>query len=398
MINYKSIVLVLITIFTASILNAQVDPLKGTHDYKVYYPGTEDLKPDEMRVIACGTGMPIVRPGQAAACFIVELGNGDKFIFDIGNGSAERISAMRIQYDFLDKVFISHLHTDHFGDLANFFVGRQVGGATTPLRVWGPSGATSELGTKYALDHLYKALTWDIATRKGVFPPASTEMVITEFDWKGENAIVYQENGVTIRSWPAVHALEGSVSFSLEWNGMKFVFSGDSYPNKYFLKYAKNADLVIHECFPTVSDLIEKMNFPVERALIVGAQVHTPPPIFGKLMSMLEPRMAVAYHFWTDFDINPNVLSAIRLTYDGPVSLATDYMVYNVTKDEITEREIVANERTYPPPLVRVVEVAEQKVEYPEWFQEAVLEYPDLISKLYALINKTYGTNFKPPF
>ncbi|MEM7191482.1 MAG: hypothetical protein AAF405_01220, partial [Pseudomonadota bacterium] len=23
-----------------------------------YYPNTEDLKPDEMRVIACGTGMP----------------------------------------------------------------------------------------------------------------------------------------------------------------------------------------------------------------------------------------------------------------------------------------------------------------------------------------------------
>ena len=52
----------------------------------VYYPGSEALAPDEFRVVACGTGMPNARPKQAAACWLVELGNGDKFIFDIGLG------------------------------------------------------------------------------------------------------------------------------------------------------------------------------------------------------------------------------------------------------------------------------------------------------------------------
>jgi ribonuclease Z len=374
-------------------------PLAGTHDGQVYYPGTEDLSPDEIRIISCGTGMPIMRPAQAAACFLVELGNGDKFIFDIGNGSAERLSALRIPYDYLNKIFLSHLHTDHFGDLANFFVGRQVGGATTPLRVWGPSGSTPELGTQYALENLYRALTWDIETRKGAFPPASTELEISEFDWRGENVVVYEENGVTIRSWPAVHAIEGSVSFSLEWNDLKFVFSGDNYPNQYWLEYATDADVVIHECFPTVSDLIEKMSFPVERALIVGAQVHTPPPIFGKLMSMIEPREAIAYHFYADFDIMPNVLSSIRLTYDGPVTLADDYMVWNVTKDEIRVREIVHNERTYPPPITRAVAVdQDEKLEYPAWFAEVTLDFPELVGPLYEMINQRYGTDFKPPF
>ena len=51
-----------------------------------YYPNSESLKPDEMRVIACGTGMPTTRAAQAAACFLVELGNGDKFLFDVGSG------------------------------------------------------------------------------------------------------------------------------------------------------------------------------------------------------------------------------------------------------------------------------------------------------------------------
>ena len=85
---------------------AEASPVKALDEQEVYYPGTEDIAPDEMRVVACGTGMPNSRPKQAAACFLVELGNGDKFIFDIGSGSAERLSAMKIPYDYLDKVFI----------------------------------------------------------------------------------------------------------------------------------------------------------------------------------------------------------------------------------------------------------------------------------------------------
>ena len=73
-------------------------PVKALSDRDVYYPGSEDLAPDEMRVTACGTGMPNARPKQAAACWLVELGNGDKFLFDIGTGSAERIAAMKIPY------------------------------------------------------------------------------------------------------------------------------------------------------------------------------------------------------------------------------------------------------------------------------------------------------------
>ena len=107
-------------------------------DRDVYYPGTETLAPDEMRVIACGTGMPNARPKQAAACWLVELGNGDKFLFDIGTGSAERISAMKIPYNYLNKVFLGHLHSDHFGDLDALWVGGVVANRVVPLRILGP--------------------------------------------------------------------------------------------------------------------------------------------------------------------------------------------------------------------------------------------------------------------
>ena len=62
-------------------------PTSTAPDRYAYYPGTEELAKDEMRVIACGTGMPAARHKQAATCWLVELGNGDKFLFDIGTGS-----------------------------------------------------------------------------------------------------------------------------------------------------------------------------------------------------------------------------------------------------------------------------------------------------------------------
>ena len=147
-----------------------------------YAPNSEPLAPDEMRLIACGTGMPTARPKQAASCWLLELGNGDKFIFDVGTGSAERIAAMQIPYNYLDKVFLSHLHTDHFGDLASLFVGGALAGRQKPLRVWGPSGEIPERGTKYAIEHLRKALTWDLDGRQGLTDPRGYFIEANEFD------------------------------------------------------------------------------------------------------------------------------------------------------------------------------------------------------------------------
>lgn len=307
-------------------------------DRYAYYPGTEDLGPDEMRVVACGTGMPAARHGQAATSFLVELGNGDKFFFDIGTHSMGNTASLMIPYDFLDKVFISHLHTDHWGDLATLWAGGWTAGRTKPLRVWGPSGKTPEMGTKHAIEHFLQAYNWDYQTRRATLANTPGRIEVTEFDYKGINQVVYEENGVTVRSFPAIHAGDGPVSYSLEWNGYKFVFGGDSFPNKWFIEHAKNADLAIHECFHTPEQLVNLYNQAPPVALFVGTKVHTSPQAFGKLMSEIKPRHAVAYHFFNEAETRYGIYEGIRETYDGPVSLATDLMTWNITREGIRER------------------------------------------------------------
>ena len=365
----------------------------------VYYPASEDLAPDEMRIVACGTGMPNPRPKQAASCFLVELGNGDKFLFDIGAGAHERIAAQKIPYDYLDKIFISHLHVDHFGDLAGFWLGGTVSNRLTPLRIWGPSGPTPEYGTKYSLEHMQKMYKWDLGTRAGFVDFRGGVLDVKEFDYKEVNKVIFEENGVVIRSFPAIHGIDGAVSFVLEWNGLKFVYGGDTAPNKWFVEHAKNADVAIHECMIPPTLYVTKQGFTPSEAVTIATQLHTSPEQFGKVMSLVNPRIAVAFHFFNDFDTAPEVEKRIRKVYSGELSLATDYMVWNVTKKDIRVRLSAVDEDIWPESALKKKEAPDTSkfIPFSDLIKSGKLPFPEIVEPIYDEINELYGTDLKPP-
>jgi ribonuclease Z len=364
--------LVLFTCWSLGNVLAQSD---FTEKRTNYYPNTEVLAKDEMRVTALGTGTPNFRHSQASAAWLVELGNGQKFIFDIGTGSLANLAALEIPYTYLDKIFVSHLHVDHIGDLDAMFIGGWVSNRTVPLKVWGPSGLEPELGTKYAVDRMREMLRWDITGRRGNMPSAGGHIEVTEFDYS-KAQVVYEESGVTIRSWPAVHGIDGSVSYSLEWQGLKFVYSGDTTPNKWFLSEATDADFLIHECYLSVQQFIDLKDYDPERARIVATVVHTPPSSCGKLFAMLKPRMAVAYHTFNDFNTAPDIIDGIRQSYDGPLTLADDLLVWNITAEEIITRRVIGTDEPLPakPPSPAGPPDRSERTELSDWLEAGRLD------------------------
>jgi ribonuclease Z len=325
-------------------------PTGTAPDRYVYYPGTEPLAKQEIRLIACGTGMPAARHAQAATCFLAELGNGDKFLFDIGTGSMANVAALMIPYDMLDRVFLTHLHTDHMGDIDALWAGGWTAGRSRPLQVWGPSGARPEMGTKHSMEHFLEFAKWDFQTRAVNISPVPGTIEVHEFDYKGVNQVVYQKNGATIRSIPAVHAGDGPVSFILEYAGIKIVIGGDTFPNKWFIEHAKGADLVIHEAFLGPELFVKLYNQPPGLAWRACCAFHTSGQAFGKVMSVIQPKHAVAFHFFNEEATRYALYDNIRETYDGPLSMATDMMVWNITQDEIVERMAVAAEEAWSVP------------------------------------------------
>ncbi|MHC4971520.1 MAG: hypothetical protein ACYTG3_04250 [Planctomycetota bacterium] len=144
---------------------------------------------------------------------------------------------------------------------------------------------------------------------------------------------------------------------------------------------------------------IEKYDFAPSEAVMVGTQAHTAPAAFGKVMAMTRPRMAVAYHFQNDADTAPRVLSDIRSTYDGPVSLATDFMVWNVTKERIRVRMAVPNHESYPPPIQRKKQAPDAMKAYtwdPFSFSGMEPETAKLINRIVDDFNRKFGTNVEP--
>ena len=373
-------------------------PTKPYPKHDVYYPGTEALKPDEMRVIACGTGMPQPRLKQAAACYLVELGNGDKFIFDMGQGSYERLMALGIPLDQLNKVFLGHLHLDHAGDFPAFYFTGPVNNRLTPVRVWGPSGVKPEWGTKAWVQKMREMWAWEMATRGSAVDPRGLKLEVNEFDWTKINNVIYSENGVVVRTIPAIHG-DQSASFILEWNGLKFAFSSDNLPNKWWLAHTKGVDLSIHECFIPPEFMVEKYGMTPSEAIFVGTQGHTAAQAFGKIMSMTKPRHAVCYHFQNDFDTARVVKSEIRKTYDGPLDLALDFMVWNVTKDKIRTRMAVPNHESFPAPPQRMKQPPDSMKAY-KWTKFSLSgvepESAAVTNALIAEFNKKNGTNIKP--
>jgi ribonuclease Z len=365
----------------------------------VYYPGTEALDPDEMRVIACGSGMPMPRAKQAAACMLIELGNGEKFIFDMGTGSMERLYSLGIPLDYIDKVFLTHLHADHMGDLPAFYIYGPQNNRSVPLRVWGPGGGGTrpEWGTKAAMDSMLDMWAWMTGTLAGTIDTRSMSLEVTEYDWSKINGVIYEENGVVIRSIPAVH-FEQSVSFILEWNGMTLAFSGDTLPNRWWIEHTKGVDFSIHESIFMPDMAVEKWKFSGEEALNAMTKIHANPAFFAKVMAMTEPKHAVAYHFQNDFDTLPATIRVVEAIYDGPVDYATDYMVWNITKDGVRTRMAVPNPEYYPtPPLAKKeIDMSGDRYRTPEWILDG---FPDEVNavanRIYDDFNKENGTDYK---
>ncbi len=142
------------------------------------------------------------------------------------------------------------------GDFPQVWIGSWAGGRTKPLVIYGPTGPEPRYGTKHFVEHQMKAFAWDTATRLGLLPDAGAEVEVHEFDLHQDGRLRKERRHD--QSFPAVHIYDGLVSLRLEWNGLSFVFSGDTTPSQFFVDNAKNADLVIHEAFNTVSQLMDR--------------------------------------------------------------------------------------------------------------------------------------------
>ena len=309
-----------------------------------YYPTAETLGPDEMRISFVGSCPFPPRRDQAATAIMVELGNGDRFFFDFGPGCLRNIIGLGVQFQLINDIFISHLHVDHFGEIPYLFPFRAwAGGWMKPLRVHGPSGRTPELGTQAMIDGMKQMLKWHMDAFDHFPIGDGYEVEVNEFDWKDDNGICYDKNGVTIRHWRRSHAKDGASAYRLDWNGLSFVWTGDGRPDELTLEYAKGVDVFVTECQTDTGQLIsQKYGIPPFIYNYTIDTHHTPHYALGYMINEINPRIGMTTHLEYDEDTICEVIAGVRTHWKGMFAFgAPDVQVVNVTKDAIWTRSAV---------------------------------------------------------
>lgn len=334
--------------------------------FEPFIPG-EQLADDQMRITFMGTSV-VPRIAQQCNSVFVELGNGDSFVFDFGSGVSSNYVAAGIPPSRMDKVFLTHLHGDHVGDLITLYCFGPSQDRKTPLYLYGPSGDDPEEGTQAFAENLKKLMKWHVEA----FSFLSTglkdgrdgyEIIAKELPYMTVGGVAYEENGVKITHFPAVHDRNGSISYKLEWNGLSMIFSGDTIPNYYMIEQAKGIDVLIHEMVVPPEVWASKNSGlnpgdpgwerAVAFALAVQRNSHTSQKAFGYILSQTNPRLGVATHFQANEDTVGPAIEDIRLSYEGPVAIATDLLVINVSKNDILlRRAVVSDYAWYPQPYM----------------------------------------------
>jgi ribonuclease Z len=313
-----------------------------------YYPG-EEVAPDEMRVTLMGTGWGnIIRPAQHGVSIFVELGNGDSFMFDAGPGCIINYNAMQVPLSRMNKIFLTHLHTDHTTDIPWIYTFGPAVDRFVPLEVYGPTGMSPEYGTKANIGAMKQFTKWHRDSFAATVPVEKAyDLDITEYDYRKNPGIAYQKNGVTIKHFPALHIIDGAVSYRLDWNGLSLVWSGDTQPNQYMVENAKGVDLLIHETAPDPARYAMAQNMPLPMAENVVKQSHTPAKALGKILQLTKPQLGVTCHSPIDPQEIDGISQGVRTHWDGPYQIGEDRMVFNISKDEIMIRKGALQDRPW---------------------------------------------------
>jgi ribonuclease Z len=321
-------------------------PTPSVKNRNNYFPQSEPLGPDEMRVIFMGSNPWPPRLTQASTCIMVELGDSKRLFFDFGPGCLRNIVANQVPIPEINDIFITHLHIDHYGDLPYLWQFAPFAGRWKPLRIIGPSGRTPELGVRAMSEHMKKMGAWTSTWAFGGMADGY-EIEATEFDFADDGGVCYDKEGVKVTHWRRSHGLDGASAYRLDWNGLSFVWTGDGKPDQLTAKYAKGVDVFVTEMAVDIVNLwaMKQGVAPVMGAVTID-NFHTPHYAVGYLANLVQPRLAMVTHFSYDRELIGEMLAGVRRHYKGLFAFGIDHTVVNITRDRVWIREAALPETT----------------------------------------------------
>ena len=226
-----------------------------------------------IRFLGTAASRPTVERNVPAIALIRE---GETLLFDCGEGTQRQMMRYGVSFN-LDDVFFTHFHTDHFLGIVGLLRTMSLQGRTTPLRAWGPRGATRILKHReiFGVDRLTFELdvrelaAGDTVSRKDYSivafelehkGPPTLGYAVVESERRGRfNPELARHLGIPEGPlWGKLHSgqqvtlgdgrvIDPSLLVGPPRPGRRVVITGDTRPCNATVEAAMGADLLIHE-------------------------------------------------------------------------------------------------------------------------------------------------------
>jgi len=279
----------------------------------------------DTKVVLLGTGTPNPDPNRSG-CSIAIVVNDTPYIVDFGPGLIRKAAALSPRYGGtvrglevkrIKRAFLTHLHSDHTTGYPDLILTPWVMGRDEPLEVYGPEGIVE------MTEHILKAYREDIRYRLYGLEPANDQ------GWRVnahaiKEGLVYEDANVKVEAFPVRHgSWPNAFGFRFTTPDKVIVISGDTRPCDNIVKYAKGADILIHEVY--CKKTFDKKN---EFWRHYHSQNHTSTYELGKIADKAKPRLTILYHILLWGAKEEDLLSEIAEVYTGEVVAGEDLGVY----------------------------------------------------------------------
>lgn len=284
------------------------------------------------RVVILGTGTPNADPDRWGPAVAVVAG-GRAYLVDAGAGVVRRAAAAARDHEIealaaegLDRLFITHLHSDHTVGLPDLILSPWVLDRPGPLLVVGPPGAAAMAA------HIEEAWREDIHMRLFGLEPRDANAgayraVVTETT----GGPVHEDENVRVTAIPVLHgSWPHALGFRFEALGpggapvRTIVISGDARPSDSLVEACDGCEVLVHEVYSA-----EAFQRRPEVWQAYHARSHTSTVELAELAGRARPGLLVLYHqlYWgaTDEDLVREIREA---GYTGRVVSAADLDVY----------------------------------------------------------------------